>query len=317
MIFGAPPEHPYGAPSPSTRPAAMAAGGELATAASTIPILCLLPFDGEQHAHPSDQRLRFKSGQSTIIFIHPSRATGDSVHAPSRQPPNSNGQVPSSSTPLPPEPVGHGPAANTQIVVFLPFSPSDAVQHQWPTDPAESQPSDPPAPSADEHPDLDGDTSPWPTIPSASVLHSIFSTVGNIVPASVHHHHGRSPIRPLCLARSRLQQPSIFFSDVPPRSSRLPRQPADDLLPEPTAPPDLHRQPHPTAMSRLQRPLTPARSSRPIEIKPISSTNSTRPAIAHHDPAELASRWTTPPPFAINEHQTPKIQQPMCNNQNN
>ncbi|KAL6003129.1 hypothetical protein ACLOJK_023352 [Asimina triloba] len=29
MIFGAPPEHPYGAPSPSTRPAAMAAGGEL------------------------------------------------------------------------------------------------------------------------------------------------------------------------------------------------------------------------------------------------------------------------------------------------
>ncbi|KAL5986989.1 hypothetical protein ACLOJK_015324 [Asimina triloba] len=69
MIFGAPPEHPYGAPSPSTRPAAMAADGELATAASTVPILCLLSSDGEQHAHPSDQWLRFKSGQSTIIFI--------------------------------------------------------------------------------------------------------------------------------------------------------------------------------------------------------------------------------------------------------
>ncbi|KAL6004099.1 hypothetical protein ACLOJK_004646 [Asimina triloba] len=46
----------------------MAAGGELATAASTVPILCLLPSDGEQHAHPSDQRLRFKSGQSTTIL---------------------------------------------------------------------------------------------------------------------------------------------------------------------------------------------------------------------------------------------------------
>ncbi|KAL6000444.1 hypothetical protein ACLOJK_024140, partial [Asimina triloba] len=76
---GAPPEHPYGSLSPSPRPAAMAAGGELATAASTIPVLCLLPSDGEQHAHPSNQRLRFRSGQSTTI-LQP-----QSVHRPSKQ----------------------------------------------------------------------------------------------------------------------------------------------------------------------------------------------------------------------------------------
>ncbi|KAL5986841.1 hypothetical protein ACLOJK_015175 [Asimina triloba] len=60
-------------------------------------------------------------------------------------------------------------------------------------------------PTSIKHPDLDGDTSPWPTIPSASVLHSIFSTVGDIAPASVHHHHGRSPFRPISPPETDLQ----------------------------------------------------------------------------------------------------------------
>ncbi|KAL5981364.1 hypothetical protein ACLOJK_015419, partial [Asimina triloba] len=186
----------------------MAAGGELATAANTVPILCLLPSDGEQHAHPSDQRLRFKSGQSTIIFIrrssiqthHARLATtstllGDNVHAPRRQPPKSNGQVPSSSTPLPPEPAGHDPAANTQNTVFLPFSPSDAVHHQWPTDPATIQPSDPAStalPTTSVRPFL-----PDPASPSAAhdALHAPCVRRAAVRPPA--HERARQPITPI------------------------------------------------------------------------------------------------------------------------
>ncbi|KAL6004687.1 hypothetical protein ACLOJK_005242 [Asimina triloba] len=213
MIFGALPEHPYGAPSPSTRPAAMAVGGELATAASTIPILCLLPSDGEQHAHPSDQRLRFKSGQSTIIFIrrssiqthHAQLATASTLLADSHL-------IPTARFHLPQRPFR--PSQQATVQRLTPKSPSSS-HFPHPTlssingpliQPRSSHPTHLLLqPTSIKHPDLDGDTSLWPTIPSASVLHSIFSTVGDIAPASVHHHHGRSPFRPISPPETDLQ----------------------------------------------------------------------------------------------------------------
>ncbi|KAL5974910.1 hypothetical protein ACLOJK_031586 [Asimina triloba] len=198
--------------------------------------------------HRPDPASRRHNQRSLLLRCKPAPpATAHHAHAPSarsqatvqRLTPKS----PSSSH-FPHPTLVHSLATPVSPICSTPLQPHDAsmpnrLQTQLPiTDPVadpasggESQPSDPPAPSADEHPDLDGDTSPWPTIPRASSIHGSSSHLQPRTPSAA---AGDAPWPAM---PEPITTPATPLPCVAADSTSLPQSPmpASSPCPEPTA----------------------------------------------------------------------------------
>ncbi|KAL5989181.1 hypothetical protein ACLOJK_010071 [Asimina triloba] len=222
------------------------------------------PVDGEtatasdsKSIHPSARSCARPCPRSITSIFHGSHSRW-LPHHPAMALPSpsstSDGDVPSSTAtadPAPPTTVRTPSSPSSAVRLFLPQNPYPSIRRQQ---------------TSTVHRRSVAVQSPTRS-PSQIRWHA-----PSFHPRSTHPSQHRRPPLPKPGQRLHTIQPTLLhlLHHQPTATTQWSDNPSASLLPEPTTPPDLHRQPNPTAMSRLQRP------PRTISLHPPSA--SSRPA---------------------------------------